>query len=736
MDERLHIQALIHRHLDQATTPEESAELDRLLGSSAEAADAFAEASRLDAFLVEHFSDTGRRLQVAALFHDRQPAAPRRRWRLPVPVLAAAAGVLLIVGALLLGRHLQKTRQPQGYQVVAGHVLLDGEARRELFAGARLVVPDTAPAVLHLPDGSRAELAPASRAILRGHSGGARQAIELLQGSGRFQVAKGTEPFRVETLLGCVTALGTEFTVDFGPVPSSDTGGVGMRRTAVQALAVAVILGMVQVDFGTDTFILSAGDSKVFAAGVRDGGTCGPPPPPKPAQRSGAEGVPPLPLPATPQRRTEKKKPPTPPAVVVKIKTGSLADWATDQNDINNLLVWMQTKLKINFSFEEKPLREVKLDASRLPMLYRTGHNAFTFSAAERQALRDYVLKGGFIYFDACCGRKAFSDSARAELAKIFPERPLRKLPPDHPLYRCYYDVPLVAYTPAAGITGMAPPPLEGIDIGCRTGVVFSPYDLSCGWDMHTHKTCSGVQAEYALKLGANLIAYATATKAMGTSLAESRVYTDREKARADKFRIGQVMHGGQWNPDPAGLSTLLDTVSSQTSLKVSFATQPLRLDSKDLTTLPFIYMTGHDDFTLSGAEVAALRAYLRAGGFLMGDACCGRKAFDTAFRREMAKVLPGLKLKALPTSHPLYSMHYKIASVNHSQAAIVQRKLKNPGAPALEGILVNGQLAVVYSPLDLGCGWELKPHPYGVGYESRDAIRLGVNVVMYAVSH
>ncbi len=494
---------------------------------------------------------------------------------------------------------------------------------------------------------------------------------------------------------------------------------MGRRHCVGLALSMAALVGMA-----------------AQAAGVRDGGSCGPPPPPKPAQRSGAEGVPPLPLPATPMRRTEKKKPPTPPAVVVKIKTGSLDDWATDQNDINNLLVWMQQKLKINFSYEEKPLSEVKLDAARLPMLYRTGHNAFAFSAGERQRLRDYILKGGFIYFDACCGRQGFCDSVRKEMAKMFPERPLRKLPPDHPLYRCYYDVPLVGYTPSTGITGMAPPPLEGIDIGCRTAVVFSPIDLSCGWDMHQHKQARAVRSEYALKIGANLIAYATATKAMGTSLAESRVYTDAERERADKFRIGQVMHGGQWNPDPAGLSTLLDTVSSNTSLKVSFATQPLKLNSRELTTFPFIYMTGHDDFTLNGDEVAALRAYLKAGGFLMADACCGRKAFDVAFRRELGRVLPGAKLQRLPASHALYGIQYKIASVNHSQAAVVQRKLQNPGAPALEGVAINGQLAVVYSSLDLGCGWELKPHPYGVGYESRDAIKLGVNIVLYAVSH
>ncbi len=35
-----------------------------------------------------------------------------------------------------------------------------------------------------------------------------------------------------------------------------------------------------------------------------------------------------------------------------------------------------------------------------------------------------------------------------------------------------------------------------------------------------------------------------------------------------------------------------------------------------------------------------------------------------------------------------------------------------------------------------MGCGWELKPHPYAVGYESRDAVQLGVNIVLHAVTH
>ena len=76
------------------------------------------------------------------------------------------------------------------------------------------------------------------------------------------------------------------------------------------------------------------------------------------------------------------------------------------------------------------------------------------------------------------------------------------------------------------------------------------------------------------------------------------------------------------------------------------------------------------------------------------------------------------------------------IRTVGLTKAAVARLGAKPLGAPSLEGITVDGQLAVVYSPLDLGCGWELKPHPYGVGYAWRDAIRLGVNVVVYAVLH
>ena len=77
---------------------------------------------------------------------------------------------------------------------------------------------------------------------------------------------------------------------------------------------------------------------------------CGPPPPAKPHHQTGGESFPPLPLPATPLRRSEKKRPPSPPALVGKMAMGATRwitkdgkrvqyrDWMTDPADVITLL--------------------------------------------------------------------------------------------------------------------------------------------------------------------------------------------------------------------------------------------------------------------------------------------------------------------------------------------------------------------------------------------------------------
>jgi hypothetical protein len=462
----------------------------------------------------------------------------------------------------------------------------------------------------------------------------------------------------------------------------------------------------------------------------KDIGVCGPPPPPKAAQASGAEGFAPLPLPAVPQRRTEKKNPPTPPIIVAKIQTGSLSDWSTDPNDINNLLIWMKTSLGVSFSSESKPLEQI--DLTQVPVLYRTGHNAFNFTPEQRKGIRNYLLNGGLMIFDACCGKEDFSQSAKEEIKHILPEFRLKPISLDHPIFNCYYEN---AGLVKASFGNNVPSQIEGIEIACHMAVVFSPNDMSCGWDMHSHISGSRIFQDSALKIGANIMVYATATRNMGISAAASKEYKDAEKTKSDKLVIGQMIHEGDWNPDGVGLRNLLDTLSSSINVKMSFETKEVNPNVKDLSKYPIIYMTGHNDFKWNEEQVVAIRIYLENGGFIFADACCGRSSFDVAFRREMGKVLKPGKLEGLPLTHPLFFCANKINRIEVTEATLFKNKGKNIETPVLEYGMINNNICVIYSSLSLNGGWRLKNIPYSVGYTSKSALDLGVNIITFAIS-
>jgi hypothetical protein len=81
-----------------------------------------------------------------------------------------------------------------------------------------------------------------------------------------------------------------------------------------------------------------------------------------------------------------------------------------------------------------------------------------------------------------------------------------------------------------------------------------------------------------------------------------------------------------------------------------------------------------------------------------------------------------------------LYKAHYQIGAVSYTPRT--REDFGDVTAPTLEGISLDGRLAVVYSRFDLGDGWEQFPHPYGYGYSQKDALAIGANLLVYAVTH
>jgi hypothetical protein len=93
-----------------------------------------------------------------------------------------------------------------------------------------------------------------------------------------------------------------------------------------------------------------------------------------PAQHSGAESLPPLPLPAVPLRRTEKKNPPRPPVLIAKMSTNQHSDWNSNPADTRNLLRWMSKNLNVHFSSINMPEIEIPNNPQEIVIYFIEKH--------------------------------------------------------------------------------------------------------------------------------------------------------------------------------------------------------------------------------------------------------------------------------------------------------------------------------------------------------------------------
>jgi hypothetical protein len=473
-------------------------------------------------------------------------------------------------------------------------------------------------------------------------------------------------------------------------------------------------------------------------------------PPPEAAKRriSGGESFPPLPLPATPLRRTERKREPSAPKLAAKIVWGEdasftygsgdktrIADWNLCPGDLQQLMRSASERLGVTYGADSFSVADFDGDPAKVPILLFSGVRTIKFSPSELELLRRYVLRGGMIVADNIAGGPYFYQSFREAMEKTFPELGFRVLPEDHPLYHIMVDVNQVNYPKNLG---SHQPLLEGMYVYSRVGVLLSKYGLGCGWDGHEVPLLK--QAIYydvpsAGQIGLNIAAYAVGYARIGRAEAKPELYGALdEKHPTDEFVFAQIKHDGAWNVESGGASRLLQELRKSTSLRVSLKRVPVQPGHDDLSSFTFLYLSGLDDFHWDAGAVAALKQFLDGGGTLLINNGLGLHTFDAAVRRELRKLLPGASLTSLSLTHPVFNSVFKLTDASYTPAAAAAR----PGLtqPYLEGISLHGDLKVIYSPIDLETGWQGLNPPLARAYQPEGALKLGVNIIMYAMTH
>lgn len=199
----------------------------------------------------------------------------------------------------------------------------------------------------------------------------------------------------------------------------------------------------------------------------------------------------------------------------------------------------------------------------------------------------------------------------------------------------------------------------------------------------------------------------------------------------------------GSWATDyPKADHQFLIGVRRLTRIDAYEGDHALRLDDPELFRYPFIYAVEVGRMALEETEVEALRRYLAAGGFLFVDDFWGSRQWAN-FEHEIRRVLPGVPIVDLPQDHPIFHTVYDIDEI--LQVPNVNNGIsggpyweRDGFVPFCRGILdENGRLMVVINwNSDLGDAWEWAENPYYPLDRSTFAYQLGINAIVYAMTH
>jgi hypothetical protein len=188
--------------------------------------------------------------------------------------------------------------------------------------------------------------------------------------------------------------------------------------------------------------------------------------------------------------------------------------------------------------------------------------------------------------------------------------------------------------------------------------------------------------------------------------------------------------------------------LQEMTSLKVDPDSKYLELTDPELFQHPFVYLIEPGELRFSQSEVKALRKYLLGGGFMMVDDFWGEQEWSN-FYREIKRVFPEREPEELPLSHPIFNCVFPLDEKPQIPNVGLGMESRYHGItwerPDAKEVHYKGVrddrdrlMMVICHNTDLGDGWEWEGYNeyYFREFSEKKAYPLGINIVVYALTH
>jgi uncharacterized protein DUF4159 len=215
--------------------------------------------------------------------------------------------------------------------------------------------------------------------------------------------------------------------------------------------------------------------------------------------------------------------------------------------------------------------------------------------------------------------------------------------------------------------------------------------------------------------------------------------------SRGFGFRRGWE-NGGSWTVDyPRGDRTLAQMLRRFTRTDVRSVEQPVdAADDGDIYYWPFLTVGLAGYWQLTDDRVAALREYLLRGGFLFCDSFFDSYSW-VGFEEGLKRIFPDRPIVDLTDDHPVFHTVYDLPAMTKVQIPNMNSLMGGGGGylgdgytPHWRGIMDDdGRLMVLIAfNNDVSDSWQWADDPRYPSEVANLGLRIGVNIVMYTLTH
>ena len=160
--------------------------------------------------------------------------------------------------------------------------------------------------------------------------------------------------------------------------------------------------------------------------------------------------------------------------------------------------------------------------------------------------------------------------------------------------------------------------------------------------------------------------------------------------------------------------------------------TNVLELDDPELFEHPIAYISEPGFWTMSESEVRSLRSYFLKGGFVIFDDFEADQWYN--FEAQVRRALPEYQLIEIDVTHPIFQVFFGLKALDFPHPLVAVE-------PRYYGIFEdndprNRMMSIVNYNNDVAEYWEWSDTGYLPVDYTNDAYKLGVNYIVYALTH